>query len=447
VTDRVPKGQKSIEFVDQIFDERRRKTITRRRIIEGSEKYGLPTATDDSVVLALIQLSKLKGNFRERAVEFTRLELLKMLGWTNEGKNYDRLKLSLLRITNVTYNYDNAWWDGRQKMWTTKAFHIIDTVEINDSRASGGQAGLFPSRIVWGDVVFDSFQAGFLRNIDFQLCMRLEHPIALRMYRFLGKRFYHNPDLTFELKEFAYVHLWLGRNYEGGSQIARKLQPAIEELESVGFLEPLSETERFQKKGREWSIRLLQKAAAPALAQDSGPAAIQHQQAAPPLVGELANRGVTATKAAELVRKHPAELIERQLDYFDWRTEKKPTKIDDPGAYLVDAIKRDYAAPKDFVCKAEQRKAQEANEANEREAAAERGRKQRREAADRAAKQIINAHWESLTLAEQQSIDARVMADAPLEERVGPMAKHFTFSRRWTHLKALLQAEGKIPID
>ena len=258
LTDRVPRGQKSIKFEDQIYDERRKKLITRKRVIEGSEEYGLPTATDDTVVLALIQLTKLKSDFSRREVNFSRLELIRMLGWPNEGKSYDRIKLSLQRIANVTYNYDNAWWDPRQKAWTTKIFHIIDTVEINDSRASDGQGGLFPSRIVWNEVVFDSFQSGFLRNIDFHLCMRLEHPTALRMYRFLGKRFYHKPDWTFDLKEFAYEHIGLGRNYEGGTQIARKLQPAIKELEGLGFLTPLSENERFTKKGHDWSIRLIQ---------------------------------------------------------------------------------------------------------------------------------------------------------------------------------------------
>src|SRR3954451_7377215 len=81
LTDRVPKGQKSIKFEDQIYDEKRKKLITRKRVIEGSEEYGLPTATDDTVVLALIQLTKLKSDFTQREVEFTRLELIRMLGW------------------------------------------------------------------------------------------------------------------------------------------------------------------------------------------------------------------------------------------------------------------------------------------------------------------------------------------------------------------------------
>src|SRR4051812_10666850 len=156
LTDRVPKGQKSIKFKDQVYDEKRKRLITRKRVIEGSEEYGLPTATDDTVVLALIQLTKLKSDFTRPELEFSRLELIRMLGWPNEGKSYDRIKLSLQRIANVTHNYDRAWWDPRQKTWTTKIFHIIDTVEINDSRSSDGQGGLFPSRIIWNEVVFDS---------------------------------------------------------------------------------------------------------------------------------------------------------------------------------------------------------------------------------------------------------------------------------------------------
>jgi len=118
-----------------------------------------------------------------------------------------------------------------------------------------------------------------LRNIDFQLCMSLKHPTALRMYRFLGKRFYVKPDWTFELKPFACKYIGIGDNYEGGTQIARKLRPAIEELESVGFLEPLDEKERFLKKGREWSIRLVQKTPAltPTLAMMPKPVMATHR--------------------------------------------------------------------------------------------------------------------------------------------------------------------------
>ena len=44
-----------------------------------------------------------------------------------------------------------------------RGFHIIDSYELNDGRAA---QELFPSysQVVWDEVFFDSFQAGFLKG-------------------------------------------------------------------------------------------------------------------------------------------------------------------------------------------------------------------------------------------------------------------------------------------
>jgi hypothetical protein len=452
LTDKVPKGQKLIKFEDQIFDEKRKRLVTRRRIIEGSEEYGLPTATDDLVILALIQLSKLKGDFRKREVEFTRLELIKMLGWPNEGKSYDRIKLSLLRIQSVNYVYDNAWWDMRQKMWTTKAFHIIDNVEINDSRASNGQSGLFTSRIVWNEVVYDSFQAGFLRDIDFQLCMRLEHPTALRMYRFLGKRFYVRSEWLFDLKEFAYEHMGLGRNYEGGTQIARKLKPAVAELEAVGFLEPLPDKDRFIKKGREWSVRFVQKNYAPAVLP--GPRPTPEAEPEPSgVVGLLTSRGITAKTAAEMVRQYPAETILAKAEVFDWLKEKKDRRIaKSPAGYLVKSITDDYAVPEGFTPRAErERKAELARQQRQAEALQAR-QKQEEAKREREEDEQIAAYRKSLTPEQLTKLEADALAQGSQQERQS-INDHSLARFRSTmlhrlvddHIRRLLRTNGILP--
>jgi hypothetical protein len=444
LTDRVPRGQKSIRFEDQIYDERRKKTITRRRVIEGSAEYGLPTATDDAVVLGLIQLTKLRGDFARREVEFTRLELIRMLGWPDEGRSYDRIKLSLQRISNVTYNYDNAWWDVRQGAWTTKIFHIIDTVEINDSRASDGRDGRkgpFASRIVWNEVVFDSFQAGFLRNIDFRLCMRLEHPTALRMYRFLGKRFHRDPDCTFDLRQFACRHIGIGGNYEGGTQIARKLRPAIAELEEAGFLEPLGEHERFLRKGREWSVRFVRKAPdAPPGPPDAGPAAGPGPS---PLVEGLVGRGVTRATAEELVRRRAAEAIASKIDVLDWLLERRDRRVArNPAGYLVESIKNDYAPPKGFVAGDERRRRREAEEAEDLRAAEGRRRRREQDAAEKAEREAIAAYWEGLTPAQRAELEAASIARANPETlalEAGPFREMGRRIRREAYIRQRLR--------
>jgi hypothetical protein len=207
----------------------------------------------------------------------------------------------------------------------------------------------------------------------------------------------------------------LGRNYEGGTQIARKLQPAIAELEEVGFLEPLSEDERFTKKGREWSIRFMQKAPAlPAL-----PTAANDAQPEPPgLVVELAKRGVTKATATELVQRHSAEAIESKIEVFDWLTEKQDKRVaKSPAGYLVTSIEKDYAAPKGFVSKAERMRREEAKQQAEQKAAEDRRRQQEEEARARAEQEAADAYWASLSAEQQSRLEADALADGGDEAR------------------------------
>src|SRR3954454_14734210 len=126
LTDRVPKGLKTIESRDEFFDERTKKVIVRRRVITASDKYGLPTAKDDEVILGLIQLTREANNFTERTVIFSRGELIDLLRWPHKGQSYKRLALSLDRWTSVFLSYEKAWYDKARKSWVDEKFHVID---------------------------------------------------------------------------------------------------------------------------------------------------------------------------------------------------------------------------------------------------------------------------------------------------------------------------------
>jgi len=77
-----------------------------RLTVSGSDAYGLPTAPDSDVIVGLIQLTKLRNDFTCPTVEFTRYELLKLLGWEDKGRNYRRLTESLRRWVGVTLYCD-----------------------------------------------------------------------------------------------------------------------------------------------------------------------------------------------------------------------------------------------------------------------------------------------------------------------------------------------------
>ena len=175
---------------------------------------------------------------------------------------------------------------------------------------------------------------------------------------------------------FAYNHIGLSRSsYEGNGHLARKLRPAIEELQAKGFLEPLTEQARFERRSRsEWRILLVRgkgvpsglplfesEASEPTPQPKPQPNRKQKTEPEPtPLERELITRGVTVSTARELVAEYPGERITVQIDQVDWLREKRPRKISDPAAYLVKAIQNDYAAPEGFVSRAERARREEA---------------------------------------------------------------------------------------
>jgi len=169
---------------------------------------------------------------------------------------------------------------------------------------------------------------------------------------------------------------------------------------------------------------------------------------------ELVQRGVTEAVAQELVRDYPGDKIITQIERVDWLIEKKPEKIAEPAAYLVQAIKNDYAAPKGFVSKAERQRRQEAKQAKEREAAEERLRHQQEQEREQAARQQADHYWESLSTEEQSRLQAQALANADdtvrdtyeTMKRLGGGDGYLTIMRR-AYIQQLLHNRETLPAE
>lgn len=418
LTDRASEAVKTLVFQNQ------HGTLT----ITSSDAYGLPTAQDADVLVALIQLTKQKNDFKEPTVNFTRYELLRLLGWPNEGKSYRRLNESLNRWHGVSLTYEGCWWDNRAKRYGNAKIHIIESVVILEGSAKtthdSMQQSLPLSSFEWNKKFIQSCQADNLKYLDLSLYFSLTHPSSKRLYRFLDKRFYLRPEWIFDLTEIAFERVGLGRNYADAGKIKEKLTPAIEELEGKNFLQPMTRAERYFKDGKVWKIRFTHKA--PALASPAPPAA----EPDPPLVAELVKRGVTRATALHLVQRHPAETIQAKIDVFDWMMEKQDKRIEkSPAGYLVQSIDKDYAIPKGFTSRAEWQKQEEARQAREREAAEQRRREKAEADRKKADRQKINDYRKSLTAEQLHQLEADALAHADAESKESHDSSHGDFKR------------------
>ncbi len=343
---RLRPDQKTLRFEDRIWDKSRDEWIPRQLTITGSDAYGLPTSTDDEILLGLIQLTR-QRNFSDRKVPFTRHELLRLLGWSDDTKSYRRLEQSLNRWMGVTLYYQNAWWNRARKAWVDVKFHVLDNVWLchrGEPLPDTGitEPGAPTSAFVWNEVIFRSFQAGNLKSIDFEFFKSLDSAIAKRLYRFLDKRFWRREHCEFHLRELSCQHLGLSQSYDTAN-LKRKLLSGIRELEARGFLKAAPDSHRFRKLRAGIWLATFEKGTG------AQPPVFQEAHDSTNSVRSLIERGVSPAVAASLADAHPPERIQAQIAVFDWLMRRHDRKVSrNPAGFLVAAIKNQYSTPKSF---------------------------------------------------------------------------------------------------
>ena len=432
LTDRIPDGQTTMVFEDRM-ERRDSAPIVRRLTIMGTHKHGLPTSLDDEVLVGLIQLTKRRSNFTDARVQFSRYELIELLGWPQSGQSYRRIEEALHRWVGVVLMYENAWWDNVAKSWVDEQFHVLDNVTLYDrerwrTSARSGRSGkgdrggskadkppLPLSSFRWNEVIFQSFQSGNLKQLDLEFYLKLRLPTTKRMYRFLDKRFYRRSRLDFDLRSLACEHIGLSRSY-APTELKRRLKPALEELEQLGFLEPLGPEERYSyvKRGC-WRIIFIRGSQATAEAQD--PAAREEHRPGE-LIEALKARGVTARTAQELVEAHPAgpgPHQDRGLRLAAQATRTGGSARTRPATWWrrsgrITRPRCDYQARA-----AEAKAAGKAKAAGRGQGAAGAAPRPRRGQAqhDKAREERLRAAWERLPEADREAIRAAVKAENP----------------------------------
>lgn len=334
---------KTLQFEDRTWDKGQEEWVSRRLTVSASDNYGLPTSLDDDVILGLIQLTR-EDDFQNRRVFFSRYHLLRTLGWRDDGKSYARLETALKRWLGVTLYYEKAWWDKAAQSWVDENFHLLEQISLYDRgrrlQCSGSDEPAL-SMFVWNEVVFRSFKAGNLKQVDMELYRRLSNPIAKRLYRFLDKRFYHAANWQFDLRELACEHVGLSRCYDPAG-LKRKLRPAIAELEEVGFLSPRGDDARFERiQNGTWQVQF-----------DKGRTSRHVPMAADTesrTKRRLLERGVNPATITELLSISTPQEIEGHIEVFDWiMAQSGRPAPKNPAGYLVESIRRGYAPPRGY---------------------------------------------------------------------------------------------------
>ena len=238
---------KTLEVEHQVFDRMLKREITRRLLITGSDKWGLPRPIDDQVLLGMKALTYEAGCSSPK-VEFSRYQLCRTIGWEPDGRAYKRLEESLDRIAATTLKFKDAWWDKGEKEYKSKTFHLITEVEIcsrdqlDRKRVATGRSEQRLCSFTWTEVIWKSFEDGFIKTLDMQLFRKIaqgrRREVPLRLFRILDKRFWHSPVARFNLSRLCTGTLGLCPTYSP-SQMMRVLERAARWLVECGYLKDM----------------------------------------------------------------------------------------------------------------------------------------------------------------------------------------------------------------
>ncbi len=242
------------------YDRDARQRRQQRVILETSSRYGLPTPADENVVLALLHVAKHTHNFADPVVPFAPRQLFKIMGWAPNSRSYDRLRDVLRRLKALVIRYENSWWDIAGRGYEAEvATGILSEYELGRQVAGRRKGAAAPSCwVCWSPRFQQSLASGNLKKLDLERLFSLRLPTAQRMYRFLDKRFYpphQPPTVEMDLIDFACGHIGLTR-VDNVAELKRRLAPAVQELEAIGFIEKTDPAERYQKvRPGVWRVR------------------------------------------------------------------------------------------------------------------------------------------------------------------------------------------------
>ena len=357
------------------------KTVKAFWRVTGDPKFGLPTPSDEQLYLGLMELTQEAG-VQNQVVHFTRYDLLKRLNWPDQQQYYDAVRDAFTRLLAVTITAQNAFWDAKARSFRTVGFSLLDNFDILEERRGrkkSGQNELPLSFFKWNDVLFDSFQSGYLKTLDLDFALSLKSSIALRLYRYLDKKSF-DARRTFEVELATLCERHLGmRPNPYPSKYKERLKSAHDELIARGFLESVSYRAMKTKKGdkacyvftpRQQRIVLretiVEDASSPKISaeqiwssqsscpvqpgllskdksQAGGEQPGDDEQSVPDLLQQMLALQVSPEVARELLQNTPAEDIKVQLDCLSDRAPK------DAAAIFVKAVREGWSLPSKYL--------------------------------------------------------------------------------------------------
>ena len=377
---------------------KRTKTECRLTVKRGDEKleiiwkvlaqpeFGYPASFDRRLHNAIGQIvSELPRPIQNPVPLGSFYGLCKKMGFENfGGTEYKKIKTAIQRIIATTVVSEGAFFRKEKSEWVSDTFHLYERLISKGKELPNGEIA-DTNYLFLNSWYTENINSHYTRPIDWQYYKFLKNPIAQRLYELLGVKFYGVVKRGGKSLSYRYSNLCdlLPATQQKYCSLAKQaLNPAHEKLKASGFLagyrwddtktkgdwlityfvgkrvrEEIKKFKEYYEPTKDEPQALPEPELIPAPEEilepepkpkhtrkaEAKPEAPEQAESKPvieesDLADQLVAHTVSKSVAEELVRNFDHELIREWVEVIDY-----VKKADDKAAFLVSAIKQDWA--------------------------------------------------------------------------------------------------------
>lgn len=163
------------------------KSVVRRWVVEGSERYGLPGEKEQDVYVAILALISQRGGIPEdRVIGFSLYELLEIMGDGKSGAAYRQLRKSLRTISRSTIESYRAFYNRNTNKYISDEFQIF-TLRWSELEDLEGRRLYDHHELLLHPYFVQSYYDDYAGRLDPRFYWNLRRATSKRLYRLLDR--------------------------------------------------------------------------------------------------------------------------------------------------------------------------------------------------------------------------------------------------------------------
>jgi hypothetical protein len=325
-----------------------------------SELLGLPSTADRDKFLALMKIiseERARVGKIQNPVRFSGYRLLKELGLTDAGQNYDEISNWGRRMADTTITSERVVYLAARKRYSDKTIHVFRSFQRVGSSNLDNSERTEAYEVELEDWLLENLNQSYVVPEDFRAYKLLTRPTAKGIFGNLHLWFHASQGRAVE-KDYADLCNFLNiRAYPHASKIRETMGQSLDELVGIKYLSNWDLQPMTTKLGfkivlfpGEELLRVISLSQRKQLndGKANGGDLSSQQQAA---IDALMEQGVLSTKAKSLVLQHDPEVLLDQIEYAISQIvvdARGGQKIKNAAGFIIYSIENGLPVPASF---------------------------------------------------------------------------------------------------